>query len=73
MRKTEEKLFCDCCQKEIKDRTPSGSASIQDKDYCPECLTKLHREVDEEYHRVIKGEVPARRGGYRKLGDFADT
>lgn len=72
MRKTTttETLICDFCEKEIKDKTSSGSGTVMGKDACPACLTLLHKEVDLEYRRVIHSEVPSRRGGFRQLGEY---
>jgi len=67
------KVTCDGCSAEIKDHSQGGYATIRGRDYCPACLKELHSEVDVAHHRVVLGEVRDRRGGYRKLGDFADT
>lgn len=65
-----KRLVCDVCEKEIRDATALGSASVLGKDYCLECFAALHSEVDKEYHRVVLKEVPTRRGGHRQLGEL---
>lgn len=68
MRTVIEKYTCDVCSKEIADSTKL--ATVLGKHVCCMCLEKLRKHVDKEYHRVCLGEVPTRRGGYRKLGEI---
>lgn len=70
MKQTTEKLFCDVCKAEIRDRTLAGSAEINGADYCPGCLENLYKQVRDAYFRLMLGEVPSRRGGYRRLGEY---
>lgn len=46
------------------------AAEVQGKDVCVECLTKMHDEVELQYRRIVKHEVPSRRGGFRQLGEI---
>ena len=70
MRETETKtrVTCDGCKKPINDGNPGGQ--LKELDFCGGCLRKLHLL----YMKVVEGKVPDRRGGgFRSLGDFADT
>lgn len=55
---------CDFCGDVIKDQV----AAVLEKDLCIGCLTKLHKEAEEQYMRLVKGQVRDRRGGWRQLG-----
>lgn len=67
-RQTQEIVTCDYCKGKIG--SPFDSAQICGMDTCKPCLEQLHNEVELEYRRLIKGEVPSRRGGWRKLGEY---
>lgn len=62
------RITCDGCACDLK---PSDNfAALKSMDLCAKCLTALRDEVEKAWHRVVKDEVPSRRGGYRKLGEY---
>jgi hypothetical protein len=69
MRDTRTIIVCDGCEEEIKDATRAGHGTIGKVDLCHKCM----KAANLEYERVIHNRVPTRRGGFRTLGEPADT
>lgn len=70
MRSTITVVECDSCHTDRPaDRTWAHIKRL-DLDLCPECLKALWADVEKEHRRVIHGQVPSRRGGYRQLGEY---
>lgn len=67
----QEVYVCDGCGEMLVPDKVSGHLKKPPRalDFCEKCL----EELNVIYHRVVLSEVPDRRGGWRKLGDFADT
>ena len=61
-------ITCDGCGCDLKDS--DKFAALKSMDLCVACLTELRGEVEKAWHRVVKNEVPTRRGGYRTLGEY---
>lgn len=57
------KITCDGCGSDIDN---ISHPTLFDKHYCATCCRKL----EEYYRKVVHGEVPDRRGGYRQLGAY---
>jgi len=63
---TQVTIVCDGCKKKIPDSLPSEVGKVHELDLCAACLQLAYIE----FQRVVNREVPTRRGGYRKLGEY---
>lgn len=71
MKRTIEQVTCDGCDSEVLCRDFATIASFgTEMHLCRACLKSFRDDVEKEYRRVIHGQEPDRRGGWRNLGEY---